>query len=79
VVTVIVAVEILDPFRLIEVGEIEQLASNGAPLQASDSAPVNPAIGVKPTEEVEVCPARTVSVVGEGEREKSARVTESCT
>jgi len=72
-VTVSVTCEALDPFRVIEAGETEQLASSGAPLQLSDNGAAKLLMGVSVRAEVELCPAATLSVAGEAEREKSAR------
>lgn len=77
VVTVSVTCEALEPFRVIAAGEMEQLASSGAPLQLSDNGAAKLAIGVSVRVEVELCPAATLSVAGEAEREKSARVMPS--
>ena len=47
VLTVTEAVTTVDPSRVTEAGEIVQVAVCGAPLQVSDTAPVNPLIGVR--------------------------------
>ena len=77
VVTVNVALEEFGQFRLTAVGEKEQLDAGGAPLQASDRAPLNPAMGVRESVKVAVSPAASANLEGEAEREKSARETAS--
>ncbi len=77
VVTVKVALEEFGQFSLTGVGEKEQLDAGGAPLQASDKAPLNPAMGVRESVKVAVSPAVSPNPAGEAEREKSARATAS--
>ena len=43
---VTMAVAELDPFNITEMGEREQVAVGGPPVQESDTVPVNPLIGV---------------------------------
>ncbi len=46
---VIVAVTELEPLSVTELGETEQVAVAGPPVQESDTIPVNPLIGVTVT------------------------------
>ena len=71
VVTVAVAVSGHGPLSEGEPGEIENVESAGAPVQASPTFPVKPPSGVKVTLYVVVRPGETVSAGGPAEIPKS--------
>ena len=71
-VVVMVSVEVtLEPEGVTEMGENVQLAFDGAPLQVSDTAELNPFAGVRVIVYVALCPALTEAVVGKADRLKS--------
>jgi hypothetical protein len=66
VVTVTVIPTGVEPSSVTELGETVQVAPCGAPVQLSDTSPVNP-LGVISRLKVAVCPAVTVAVVEDPE------------
>ncbi len=72
-----VSVEVtLEPEGVTETGENVQLAFDGAPLQVSDTAELNPFAGVRVIVYVALCPGLTVAVLGKADMLKSgAEVT----
>lgn len=79
VLTVTVAEAELDPLRDTDVGEIEHVASEGAPLHAKLMVPFKPPSGAMLKSYVAVPPAATLAVEAAGAIEKSVPFPESVT